>query len=268
MTARRALAHQLRPTLAAAGAVTLTAFALSPTLADGPWFTATLLVIATVAVVGGAGRAFSIPGWAVVALQGLALLLLITVLFAGDVCSVRVPSRHRGVADVRRSRQCRWRRGRAGGGAGHGHRGSAVPRCRRRGTDRLVRRRGRRHRTSSHPCRCPSARPLPGPGHCAARRRAVAALRRGRCRVAAAAARGRSPRALAVGQADRRGHRRHACTRSAAPGRRLGAAALTVAVIVPVILPSLDDGRFGGGGAGDGSGGSGSGDARPASSGC
>ena len=43
-------------------------------------------------------------------------------------------------------------------------------------------------------------------------------------------------------------------------GRRLGAAALTVAVIVPVILPSLDDGRFGGG-SGDGSGGTGQGDA-------
>ena len=39
-------------------------------------------------------------------------------------------------------------------------------------------------------------------------------------------------------------------------GRRLGAAALTVAVVVPVILPSLDEGRFGGG-SGDGGGGDG-----------
>ncbi len=45
-------------------------------------------------------------------------------------------------------------------------------------------------------------------------------------------------------------------------GRRLGAAALTVAVIVPVILPSLGDGRFGGG-SGDGSGGDGSGASSP-----
>jgi transglutaminase-like putative cysteine protease len=38
-------------------------------------------------------------------------------------------------------------------------------------------------------------------------------------------------------------------------GRRLGAAALTVAVVVPVILPTLDDGRFGvGGSGGDGTG--------------
>ena len=34
-------------------------------------------------------------------------------------------------------------------------------------------------------------------------------------------------------------------------GRRLGAAALTIAVIVPVVLPSLDDGRFGIGQGGD-----------------
>ena len=39
----------------------------------------------------------------------------------------------------------------------------------------------------------------------------------------------------------------------AGTGRRLGAAALTVAVIVPVLLPSLDDGRFGFGGGDEGS---------------
>ena len=41
-------------------------------------------------------------------------------------------------------------------------------------------------------------------------------------------------------------------------GRRLGATALAVAVIIPVVLPSLDDGVFGGGGgSADGEGGSG-----------
>jgi transglutaminase-like putative cysteine protease len=47
-------------------------------------------------------------------------------------------------------------------------------------------------------------------------------------------------------------------------GRRLGAAALAIAIVVPIILPSLDDGRFGvGGGSGDGEG-TGSGNAAEA----
>lgn len=84
MTRRRSFIQQLRPTLAAAGAVVLTTLALSPTLTGGPWFGKSLLAIATVAVIGAVGRALSVPAWGVIAAQGVGLLLLLTLLFAGD----------------------------------------------------------------------------------------------------------------------------------------------------------------------------------------
>ncbi len=84
MTARRLLIQQLRPTLAAAGAVVLTMLALAPTLTGGPWFVKSLMAVATVAVIGAVGRALSVPAWAVIATQGVGLLLLLTQLFAGD----------------------------------------------------------------------------------------------------------------------------------------------------------------------------------------
>ncbi len=84
MNRRPALLHQLRPTLAAAVAVLLTTVALSPTLTGGAWFAKSLMAIATVAVIGAVTRALSLPTWAVISAQGVALLLLVTVLFAGD----------------------------------------------------------------------------------------------------------------------------------------------------------------------------------------
>ena len=82
---RREFIDQLMPSAAAAAAVILTTFALAPTLGDGPWFMATLVVVATVAVIGTSLRALSWPRWLVTLLQGLGLLLVITWMFAGDV---------------------------------------------------------------------------------------------------------------------------------------------------------------------------------------
>jgi transglutaminase-like putative cysteine protease len=260
MTGRRVLASQLRPTLAAAGAVALTTLALSPTLADGPWFMTALLVIAAVAVVGGSGRVLSMPGWIVVALQGLALLLLLTVIFAGDsarfgllpgteawrtfvdlaneggvvleqeVAPVTVTEGVRflvvtGVALIAwavDAMAVTWRRASLAG----------IPLL----TLYLV------------PATVlPDGVPWPlfvaaGAGWL------LLLLEDGRLELS------RWGRPI---EGDT-GGRLHSV---GGTGRRLGAAALTVAVIVPVILPSLDDGRFGGGGTGDGSGEGGSGDA-------
>ncbi|HEX5016428.1 MAG TPA: DUF3488 and transglutaminase-like domain-containing protein [Actinomycetes bacterium] len=85
MITRRDLLEQAGPSAAAAGAVILTSFALAPTLGDGPWFMSTLLVVAAVAVIGTLLRTLAWPGWAVTAAQGVALLLIITWMFAGPV---------------------------------------------------------------------------------------------------------------------------------------------------------------------------------------
>ena len=85
MTRRRAVSQQIRPTVAAAAAVALTALALSPTLADGPWVMSSLLVIAATAVIGGLARVFALTGWAIITLQALGLIALLTWIFARDV---------------------------------------------------------------------------------------------------------------------------------------------------------------------------------------
>jgi transglutaminase-like putative cysteine protease len=84
VSARRELADQLGPTLAAAAAVALTACALAPTLADGPWIASTLTVIAAVALTGGVMRAWAWPGWIVVITQGAILIMVITWMYARD----------------------------------------------------------------------------------------------------------------------------------------------------------------------------------------
>lgn len=259
MTARRALTHQLRPTLAAAAAVTLTAFALSPTLADGPWFMATLLVIGTVAVVGGAGRGLSLPGWAVVALQGLALLMLLTVLFAADVARFGLlpgTEAWRMFIDLANEGGVVVEQEVAPVTVTDGVRFLVVA-----GVALIawavdaVAVTGRRAALAGIPLLAlylvpatvlPDGVPWPlfvaaGVGWL------LLLLEDGRLELS------RWGRPIEGGT----GGRVHSV---GGTGRRLGAAALTVAVIVPVILPSLDDGRFGGG-AGDGSGGSGAGDA-------
>ena len=77
--------QQILHTLAAAGAVTLTALALSPTLSDGPWVMSSLLVITVTAVLGGGARAFALAGWLVITIQAVGLIAVLTWLFARDV---------------------------------------------------------------------------------------------------------------------------------------------------------------------------------------
>jgi transglutaminase-like putative cysteine protease len=87
---RREIIEQVAPTAAAAVAVLLTTFTLAPTLGEGPWFTPTLAVIAAVAVIGAGLRALAWPRALVILLQGLGLTLLITWIFAGDVATLSV----------------------------------------------------------------------------------------------------------------------------------------------------------------------------------
>ena len=259
MTPRRAVLQQVRPTLAAAAAVTLTAMALSPTLSDGPWVASTLLVIAITAVLGGAARALALPGWLVITIQAVGLIIVLTWLFARDVAwGGFLPD-----ADV-------WR---AFGDLVN--EGSLVieqevaPVSVTAGVGFLV---------------------VGGVALIAWAVDAIAVTSRQATLAgvpllalylvpAAVLPDGVPwPLFLAAGvgwlillledgrlQMSRWGRPIEGSTDTAAPsvggtGRRLGAAALTVAVIVPVVLPSLDDGRFGGGsGDGDGRNGSGSG---------
>ena len=260
MTGRRALSTQLRPTLAAAAAVTLTTFALSPTMTDGPWFMAALLVIAAVALVGGTCRALSMPGWVVVALQGLALLLLITALFAGDVARFGfLPGieAYKAFVDLANAGGVVVEQEVAPVTVTEGVRFLVVT-----GVALIawsvdaVAVTGRRATLAGIPLLAlylvpatvlPDGVPWPlfvaaGVGWL------LLLLEDGRLELS------RWGRPIDAGA----GGRVHSV---GGTGRRLGAAALTVAVIVPVILPSLDDGRFGGGGTGDDSGGSGAGDA-------
>jgi transglutaminase-like putative cysteine protease len=72
---------QWRATLASVAAVTLTSFSLAPTLAGGPWFKASLFMILLVAAVGMALRAASLPGLLVVATQGLAVVIALIWMF-------------------------------------------------------------------------------------------------------------------------------------------------------------------------------------------
>ena len=90
MTSRRDVIDQLGPTAAAAGAVMLTSLALAPTLGEGPWIAATLSVILTVAVVGLGLRSLAWPGWLVTLGQGVVLVLVITWIYASDVARLGV----------------------------------------------------------------------------------------------------------------------------------------------------------------------------------
>ncbi len=258
MTGRRALLHQLRPTLAAAAAVALTTVALSPTVTGGPWFAKSLMAIATVAVVGAFSRALSLPAWAVIAAQGIALLLLLTLFFAGDAARFGVlPG-----GDV-------WRE--FGNLVRDGNvviTEEIAPVTATAGIQFLVvggvalvawtvdaiAVSGRRAALAGIPLLAlylvpatvlPDGVPWPlflaaGVGWL------ILLLEDGRVALS------RWGRPI-DGGTDGKVHS------IGGTGRRLGAAALTVAVIVPVILPSLDDGRFGGG-SGDGSEGNGDGD--------
>jgi transglutaminase-like putative cysteine protease len=82
---RREILDQVLPSTAAAVAVFLTTLALAPTLGDGPWFVATLTVIVAMALLGTVFRLLACPGWLVIVLQGVGLLVLVTAMFAHDV---------------------------------------------------------------------------------------------------------------------------------------------------------------------------------------
>ncbi len=255
MSARRAVTRQVRPTLAAAGAVALTSIALSPTLAEGPWVLATFLVIATTALIGGAARALSLPGWAVMTLQAVGLVLLLTWLYASDVALFGVlpdPDVWRAFGTLVRD-------------------GSSVieqevaPVTVTDGISFLVVSgvaliawavdaiavTNRRATLAGVPLLAlylvpatvlPDGVPWPlfvaaGVGWL------ILLLEDGRLELS------RWGRPI-EGGGDGTIHS------IGGTGRRIGVAALTVAVIIPIILPSLEDGRFGGG-SGDGSGGNG-----------
>ena len=86
MTGHRDLATQARASGVAAAAVALTMLALTPTLGEGqPWLRWALIVIAVVAVVGTATRMLAWPRVLVVLAQATALLLVLTWAFASDV---------------------------------------------------------------------------------------------------------------------------------------------------------------------------------------
>lgn len=73
------------PTLASIAAVALTSLALSPTVEGGPWYGVTLGLILVIAGTGSALRASSWPAWLVVTLQAVVAIVALTVVFAGDV---------------------------------------------------------------------------------------------------------------------------------------------------------------------------------------
>ena len=258
MTPRRAVSQQIRPTLAAAGAVTLTALALSPTLSDGPWVMSSLLVITVTAVLGGGARAFALAGWLVITIQAVGLIAVLTWLFARDVAwGGLVP-----LAEVWRTFGSLINEGGlvieqevapvnvtpavgflvVGGVALIAWAVDAIAVTSRQAT------------LAGVPLLAlylvpatvlPDGVPWPlfmaaGVGWL------ILLLEDGRLQMS------RWGRPI-EGGSDTAG------PSVGGTGRRLGAAALTVAVIVPVVLPSLDDGRFGGGSGGDGQGDSGSG---------
>ena len=90
MISRRDLTDQVWPTLASAAAVTLTSFALAPTLGEGGWLIPVLAVVGVVAVVGIGLRALAWPGWLVVLGQTLALVAVITWMYAADAARLMV----------------------------------------------------------------------------------------------------------------------------------------------------------------------------------
>ena len=258
MTGRRSFIQQLRPTLAAAGAVVLTTLALSPTLTGGPWFVKCLMAIATVAVIGAVGRALSVPAWGVIAAQGVGLLLLFTLLFASDAARFGLlPGRDvmRAFADLVRDGNVVITEEIAPVTATAGIQFLVVG-----GVGLIawvvdaIAVSGRRAALAGIPLLALYLVPatvLPdgvpwllflaaGVGWL------MLLLEDGRVELSRwgkAIDGGAEGKVHAVG----------------GTGRRLGAAALAVAIIVPVLLPSLDDGRFGGGsGAQGGSGGDGS----------
>ena len=86
MTGRRDVASEAKASAIAAGAVALTMFALTPTLGDGrPWLRSALLVIAVIAAVGATTRVLAWPRPLVVVAQIALVLLVVTWMFASDV---------------------------------------------------------------------------------------------------------------------------------------------------------------------------------------
>jgi transglutaminase-like putative cysteine protease len=85
MTSRRDLGTQAKASAIAAVAVTLTMLSLTPTLSDGrPWLRGALVVIVVVGVVGATTRVLGLPRVLVVLAQTALLLLVITWMFAAD----------------------------------------------------------------------------------------------------------------------------------------------------------------------------------------
>lgn len=263
MTTRRSLFQQLRPILVAAAAVALTTLALTPTITGGHWFAKSLLAIATVAVFGAISRLLSLPAWATICVQGVALVMLLTMLYARDAALFSVlpgPDAWRTFIDLAQD-------------------GNLVitdevaPVTATAGIEFLVVTgvgfiawsvdaiaiSGRRAALAGIPLLAlylvpatvlPDGVPWPlflaaGVGWL------LLLLEDGRVELSRW---GRLVDGRDEGIASGKVHS------IGGTGRRLGAAALTVAVIVPVILPSLDDGRFGGG-SGDTDAGSGGEDA-------
>lgn len=257
---RRAIPQQVRPTLAAAAAVALTALALSPTLSEGPWVMSSLLVIATAALIGGLARAFALPSWMVITLQAVGLIGLLTWLFARDAAWF-------GVVPTADS----WRTfGTLINDGSLVIEQEVAPVAVTAGVGFLVvggialiawavdaiAVTSRQAALAGVPLLAlylvpatvlPDGVPWPlfmaaGAGWL------ILLLEDGRLQLSRW---GRPLEGVGGGAAPSVG----------GTGRRLGAAALTVAVIVPVALPSLGDGRFGGGSGGGGDGGNGSGSA-------
>lgn len=261
MSRRRALLNQLHPTLVAAAAVLLTMVALAPTLTGGPWFLKALTAIVTVAVVGAAGRTLSLPGWAVVITQGIAIAFLITLIFAGDAARFGVlpgPETWRTFADLARDGITVINQEVAPVTATAGMQFLVVV-----GVASVawavdaIAVTGRRATLASIPLLALYLVPATVLPHGVPWQLFLAAgvgwllllVEDGHIELA------RWGRPI-DGSADIR------VPSIGGTGRRLGAAALTVALIVPLILPTLDDGRFGGGST-DGNGNEGDGDTSP-----
>ena len=261
------MSGRARLALCAAAATLMASCALLPLVDPATWLFQAAFLLAVQSGVGALTRRVPLARPLTVAVQALVTLMLLTLVFARRAGRPRDHPGARGVPAVR------------GAAAG------------RRGRRRAVRDPGaavRRHPADAGR-RCPGDRarggrargdvPQRGPGRTAAARAVLG--RRGAVRAAVPqlavvpargrrlsdAAAGRGPRpALAVGpRLRRRPPRRRAPGPSAgavAPvrtGRRIGAVALGIALVVPLALPSLDGGLLDGAGAGVGSGSGGGG---------
>ena len=235
-------------------AVALTSLALSPTVEGGPWYGVTLGLILVIAGTGSALRASSWPAWLVVTLQAVVAICRPDRGVRRRRGWVGFSAGRRRLAHLRRPRRAGVRGDRAGGRAGH-----RSPRASAScvvsgvvlvawGVD-VARRHAASGRpwpaspcsssTSCPPPSCPmafpgrSSWPPASAGCCCCSPTAGSELTRWGRPV-----RGSASRLQSVG----------------GTGRRLGAAALAIAVVVPVVLPSLDEGRFGGNPTGEGGG--------------